>query len=56
MWNATATLSGHRVTAGNAPYNAAIAPAGSVTIGFIGTGPDPGPAPAAFAVNGRSCS
>jgi endoglucanase len=54
MWNAVATQSGQRVTAGHAPYNATIAPAGSVTVGFIGAGS--GRAPAGLSVNGTSCS
>ena len=54
MWNAVVTQSGERVTASHASYNTTIAPAGSVTIGFIGTGP--GRAPAALSVNGTSCS
>ena len=56
IWNATATQSGHRVTAGNASYDATIAPGGSVTVGFIGAGTARGAAPATFAVGGRSCS
>jgi endoglucanase len=54
IWNAAVTQAGERVTANHAPYNATIAPGGSVTIGFTGTGA--GRVPTALSVNGRSCS
>ena len=56
IWNATAAQSGHRVTAENASYDAAIAAGGSVTVGLISAGTGRGAAAATFAVDGRSCS
>ena len=56
MWNATYTQSGEDVTAINESYNATIAPAGSVTIGFTGTFTSSDAAPTAFAVNGTACT
>jgi endoglucanase len=56
MWTASYTQSGENVTAVNEPYNATIAPAGSVTIGFTGTFTSSDAAPTAFAVNGTACS
>jgi hypothetical protein len=44
------------VTAVNQSYNATIAPAGSVTIGFTGTFTSSDAAPTAFSVNGTACS
>src|ERR1039457_4227880 len=56
MWTASYTQSGENVTAVNEPYNATIAPAGSVTIGFTGTFTSSDASPTAFAVNGTACS
>jgi len=56
MWTASFTQSGENVTAVNLSYNATIAPAGSVTIGFTGTFTSSDAAPAAFSVNGTACS
>ena len=56
MWTASYTQSGENVTAVNESYNATIAPAGSVTIGFTGTFTSSDAAPTAFAVNGTACS
>ncbi|HEX9541586.1 MAG TPA: cellulase family glycosylhydrolase [Streptosporangiaceae bacterium] len=56
MWTASFTQSGENVTAVNQSYNATIAPAGSVTIGFTGTFTSSDAAPTAFSVNGTACS
>ena len=56
MWTASYTQSGENVTAVNQSYNATIAPAGSVTIGFTGTFTSSDASPTAFAVNGTACS
>jgi endoglucanase len=56
MWTASYTQSGESVTAVNESYNATIAPAGSVTIGFTGTFTSSDAAPTAFSVNGTACS
>jgi endoglucanase len=56
MWTATYTQSGESVTAVNEPYNATIAPAGSVTVGFTGTFTSSDASPTAFSVNGTACS
>ncbi|MDX6395498.1 MAG: endoglucanase [Streptosporangiaceae bacterium] len=56
MWTASFTQSGENVTAVNESYNATIAPAGSVTIGFTGTFTSSDAAPTAFAVNGTACT
>ena len=37
-WNGVATTSGSTATVRNAPYNGSLAPGGSTTFGFIGTG------------------
>ncbi len=56
MWTATFTQSGENVTAASEPYNATIAPGGSVTIGFTGTYTSSDASPASFAVNGTACA
>ena len=45
-WNATVTHDGSTVTATNAAFNANLAPAGSTTIGLLGTGRPGSQAPA----------
>jgi endoglucanase len=56
LWNATYSQSGEQVTATAEPYNATVAPAGTVTVGFTGTFTSSDTAPAAFAVNGTPCA
>jgi endoglucanase len=56
LWNATYTQSGEHVTATAEPYNATIAPSGTVTIGFTGTFTASDAAPTTFAVNGTTCT
>jgi endoglucanase len=56
LWTASYTQSGEAVTAVNESYNATIAPAASVTIGFTGTFTNSDASPAAFSVNGTACS
>ena len=56
MWTAVYTQSGENVTAASEPYNATIAPGGSVTIGFTGSFTSSDSSPASFAVNGTGCA
>jgi acetylxylan esterase len=55
-WNATVAPTTGAVTATNAPYNATIAPGGSVTFGFQATHTGNTAKPAAFSLNGTPCS
>ena len=55
-WNGIATQTGENVTIKNEPYNAAIAPAGSTSLGFQGTWTSNDTTPATFAVNGATCT
>jgi Glycosyl hydrolase family 12/Cellulose binding domain len=55
-WNATTSQSGRRVTAVNAPYNASIAPGGSVSFGFVGTAQTGSGTPAGLTLNGTPCA
>jgi cellulase/cellobiase CelA1 len=56
IWNATATQSGGKVVATGESYNAAIAAAGSVTIGFTGTYTNSDASPSSFSVLGTACA
>ena len=56
LWNGSYTQSGEAVRVTNASYNAAIAPGGSVTVGFTGTFTSNDTSPSAFTLNGASCS
>jgi cellulase/cellobiase CelA1 len=54
IWNATRTQKGATVTVAPMSWNRLIAPGGSVSIGFLGTGtPTP---PTSFTVNRTVCS
>ncbi|MBV9380610.1 MAG: cellulose binding domain-containing protein, partial [Streptosporangiaceae bacterium] len=55
LWNASYTQSGENVTATAEPYNATVAAAGSVTVGFTGTYTASNVSPATFSVNGTAC-
>ncbi len=57
-WNATWTQASGAATATatNLSWNAAIAPGGSVGIGFNGTYSTNNPPPTAFTVNGSTCT
>ncbi|MBU8860759.1 MULTISPECIES: PHB depolymerase family esterase [unclassified Micromonospora] len=55
-WNATYAPAGGAVTARNVSYNGAIAPGGSVTIGFQATHTGDTGSPAAFTLNGSPCA
>ncbi|MFF0306933.1 cellulase family glycosylhydrolase [Streptosporangium sp. NPDC004379] len=55
-WNATVTSSGAQVTAANASYNAAVATNGTVSFGFNGSWSGSNAAPAAFTLNGVTCT
>lgn len=56
IWNATATQSGEKVAVAGESYDATIAAAGSVTIGFTGTYTNSDAAPSSFSVQGTVCS
>ena len=56
LWSASYVQSGEQVTATAESYNATIAPAGSVTVGFTGTYNNSDASPASFAVNGTPCA
>lgn len=56
LWGGTATQSGSAVTVTSAPYTATIAPAGSATVGFTAAVGGANPSPAAFTLNGSTCS
>ncbi len=59
VYSLTNTWSGGlqaQITVTITPYNATIAPSGSVTIGFTGTYRASNAAPASFAVNGTPCT
>lgn len=55
-WNASWTQDGGDVTARNLAWNSTIPPGGSVTVGFNGSSADANPPPAAFKVNGATCT
>ena len=55
-WSGTASQSGQNVTIANASYNASIAPGGSTSLGFQGTWNTSDAAPAAFTLNGATCT
>jgi endo-1,4-beta-xylanase len=54
-WNATYSPASGQVTATNASYDAAIAPGGSVSIGFQANHSGNAAAPASFSLNGQVC-
>jgi pectin methylesterase-like acyl-CoA thioesterase len=55
-WNATVSQSGPAVTARNVEHNATIATNGSAGFGFNGSWTGSNPPPAAFALNGVTCT
>ncbi|MEU1847082.1 extracellular catalytic domain type 1 short-chain-length polyhydroxyalkanoate depolymerase [Micromonospora sediminicola] len=55
-WNATYAPTSGAVTARNVSYNGAVAPGGSVTIGFQATHTGNTGSPAAFTLNGSPCA
>ena len=56
LWNGTSAQSGEQVTVTSESYNASIAPAGAVTIGFTGTFNKSNASPTTFSVNGTACT
>ncbi|AXB42212.1 cellulase family glycosylhydrolase [Amycolatopsis albispora] len=56
LWHGVPVQTGASVVVTNAAYNKVIAAGGSVTIGFTGSWTGSNPAPAAFALNGATCS
>lgn len=55
-WNATVTQAGAAVTATSAAWNAALPTGGSASFGLQGGWTGANPAPAAFALNGVTCT
>lgn len=55
-WNGRYSQSGSRVTVHAMPWNSRIAAGGLVRLGFNGSHPGSDPRPAAFAVNGHTCT
>ncbi|WP_433303834.1 non-reducing end alpha-L-arabinofuranosidase family hydrolase [Actinoplanes sp. CA-030573] len=55
-WNATVTQSGSAATARNMSYNGSVATNGTVSFGFTGSWSGSNPVPAAFALNGVTCT
>ncbi|GAA1641649.1 cellulose binding domain-containing protein [Actinoplanes couchii] len=55
-WNATLTTTAGRTTATDAGYNATIAPGASAGFGYQATHTGDSAAPAAFALNGATCT
>ncbi|MCP3786699.1 cellulose binding domain-containing protein [Micromonospora sp. A3M-1-15] len=55
-WNATVAQSGGQVRASNVSYNASIGSNATVSFGFNGSWTGSNPAPAAFALNGTTCT
>jgi endo-1,4-beta-xylanase len=56
LWNGSVTQSGGAVTVTNAAWNSAIPAGGATSIGFLGSWTGGNPAPAAFAMNGITCT
>jgi hypothetical protein len=56
LWNGSVSQSGAQVTVTNASYNGTIATGGTAAFGFNGTWAGSNPAPAAFALNGTTCT
>ncbi|MBB5802886.1 endo-1,4-beta-xylanase [Saccharothrix ecbatanensis] len=55
LWGGVHTQDGANVTVRNASWNGTIAPAGTVTFGFLGTWADRNVKPIAYTLNGVSC-
>ncbi|HWS39363.1 MAG TPA: cellulose binding domain-containing protein [Actinoplanes sp.] len=55
-WNSTVTQNGTAVTAVNVSYNAALATGASTSFGFNGSFTGANPVPAAFTLNGVTCT
>jgi endoglucanase len=55
LWSGTYTQTGEQVTVNSAAYNATIAPAGTVTVGFTANDTS-NAAPASFSVSGAACT
>jgi non-reducing end alpha-L-arabinofuranosidase len=56
LWNGTPSQSGSQVTVTNAAYNGSIGTGASVSFGFNGSWTGSNPAPAAFSLNGVTCT
>ncbi|GAA0572892.1 hypothetical protein GCM10010172_66840 [Paractinoplanes ferrugineus] len=56
LWNGSYTQTGAAVTVTNAAYNASIASGATASVGFNGSSTGTNPIPAAFSLNGTSCT
>jgi endo-1,4-beta-xylanase len=56
LWNGAAAQNGTAVTVTNASWNGAIPAGGSTSFGFLGSWAATNPIPAAFTLNGTTCS
>jgi lysophospholipase L1-like esterase len=56
LWNGSATQSGSTVTVRNAGWNGSVATNGTVSFGFNGSWTGSNPVPAAFTLNGVTCT
>ncbi|MDI6105418.1 endo-1,4-beta-xylanase [Actinoplanes sp. NEAU-A12] len=56
LWGGSHTQALGTVTVGNAEWNGSVAAGGSVSVGFLGSWTGANPAPAAFTVNGATCT
>jgi lysophospholipase L1-like esterase len=56
LWNGVVTQSGTAVSVRNAGYNGSVATGGTVSFGFNGASAGANPVPAAFTLNGVSCT
>ncbi|MDY7090610.1 MAG: cellulose binding domain-containing protein [Actinomycetota bacterium] len=55
-WSARVTQSGSAVTASGESWSSTLAPGASASFGFNGSHPGANPRPAAFALNGATCT
>ncbi|HWS32423.1 MAG TPA: endo-1,4-beta-xylanase [Actinoplanes sp.] len=56
LWGGTHTQSGAAVTVGNAAWNGSVPAGGSTSFGFLGSWTGSNPVPAAFTLNGTTCT
>ncbi|MEV6298973.1 endo-1,4-beta-xylanase [Actinoplanes sp. NPDC051861] len=56
LWNGSLTQSGAAVTVKNASWNGTLSSGGTASFGFLGSWTGSNPAPAAFTLNGTTCT
>jgi endo-1,4-beta-xylanase len=56
LWNGAVSQNGAAVTVTNTTWNGALAAGGSASFGFLGTWNGTNPVPAAFTLNGTTCT